>query len=379
MIGQYIDAAIAQSLKRSQVLKKKIPNPAVPRELMSLQSTCEQKLDEVDIRLKYLLEDELISQNHLSKERIRFLRRCMEDLDEVELGVSALIRANEDDVFMNRLIFKIHQEVNYPISPPVVSCISKDYFWINTRLRLMAVPPVEADFLLHMPDLYHEMAHLILSETSNPKTEPFRRSLSDFYLDIETHFRKRMEENRRLTGPKEYFEQILITLRDSWIIHWAPEIFCDLYAVATLGPAYAWSHFHLSAAICPNPFRVSLQSLMSHPPDHARMEALLSALQQLGYSSAANEIALRWTELLNINGAKIDGDYRKACPEHLLASSVKHALKGVEGIRADMKADSGGETVRHVLNEAWRTFWLSPSEYLENEAELSLRLRAVAE
>ena len=378
MIKRYLDAAITQSLRRSSVLKKKIPNPAVPRELMSLQSTCEQKLDEVASRLRYLLEDKLINQDQFSKERIRFFRRYTEDLDELELGVSALIRANEDDVFMNRLVFKIHQEINYPIYPPVVSCISKDYFWINTRLRLLAVPPVEADFLLHMPDLYHEMAHMILSETSNPKTEPLRESLSDFYMDVEAYFQNKIEENRKLTGPKEYFEQILMNLRDSWIMHWAPEIFCDLYAVATLGPAYAWSHFHLSASKCPNPFRVNVQGLMSHPPDHARMETLLVALRQLGYTSASDEITKRWTELLNLNGARIDGDYRKACPEHLLEKSVDHALTGVKGIRANTKEDMDKECVGYLLNEAWRTFWQSPADYPENEARLIVRLRKAA-
>ena len=37
---------------------------------------------------------------------------------------------------------------------------------------------------------------------------------------------------------------------------WANEIFCDLFAIYTLGPAYAWAHFHLTARHESDPYEV---------------------------------------------------------------------------------------------------------------------------
>ena len=66
--------------------------------------------------------------------------------------------------------------------------------------------------------------------------------------------------------------------RESWVKIWTEEFFCDLFAVNTLGPAYAWSHLHLTAKRGDEPFEVPVFRAASHPADDARMRAMLSAL-----------------------------------------------------------------------------------------------------
>lgn len=149
-------------------------------------------------------------------------------------------------------------------------------------IGLLAVPLAEPDFLLHLPDLYHEVAHPILSAVNNPKTDGFQSEFGKFIGIIIEFFAKRRAEISRQTGPKNQhmFEAGVLELY--WVKHWSIELFCDLFATYTLGPAYAWSHLHLTAATDADPFAVKLGKLASHPTNSARMEVILEALGRLG-------------------------------------------------------------------------------------------------
>ena len=87
------------------------------------------------------------------------------------------------------------------------------------------------------------------------------------------HLENERAANLKSTGPKEYFGQALDFFEYFWVRGWANEIFSDLFAIYTRGPAFAWSHFHLTAG-----------------RDHARMEAMLIGLDLLGFKKHATEI-----------------------------------------------------------------------------------------
>ncbi len=364
MIEQYLSASILQARERARVLKGKIPNPAHSPEFVALQRLCESRIDSIIQQLDYLLDDPTIRQKDLEGERLRFFRRALADLAALETtGVAALSRGHPDDVALNRIIYEIHREIRYPLAPPTGTSLSKDYFRIDPSLGLLSVPLAESDFLLHLPDLYHELAHPLLVEVNNPKIEPFQLEFTKMLDALTDHFERERVRVVRSTGPKEYHANVLGILERSWMLYWSVELFCDMFAVYTVGPAYAWSHLHLTAEHNADPCAVRDDILTSHPPDHARMEAILVGLGLLGYSDDRAAIEQAWGELLRMTGSKPGSLYRSACPKSIIEQCAARALEGTKGIGCNLAEPNMQGYIRQLLNEAWQVFWQSPEGY----------------
>lgn len=369
MIEPYLDAAIRQARERAKLLKAKIPQPVKAAELVALQRLCETRIDGIISQLDYLLTDRIILMKELVKERFRLFRRTLGELSQLETtAIAALSRVHDDDIFLNKLVFQIHKEINYPLSPPTVTCLSRDYFSINTALHLLEVPLAESDFLLHLPDLYHEIGHLLIATTNNPKVEPFQQELGKFLFAVAQYFESERAANVRATGPTGYFAQVLDLLERFWI-PWATEIFCDLFAIYTLGPAYAWAHFHLTAGHEGDPYDVRLARFMSHPPDHARMEAMLIGLDLIGFKKHAEAIHQKWDALVKSIGAIQTPMYRKACPQQLLQHAGIHTLNGTKKIGCRLVNEKTTDKVHDLLNVAWTHFWADPDDYRKWERD----------
>lgn len=378
MIESYLEAAISQARERAKLLKGKIPKPVKATELIALQQLCEAHIDGVINQLDFLLTDRTILLKELVKERIRIFRRTLEELSQLEASaIAALSRVHDDDIFLNKLVFQIHTEINYPLSPPTVTCLSRDYFSIRPSLNLLEVPLAESDFLLHLPDLYHEIAHPLIVSPNNPKVEPFQQEFGKFLLCVERYFEAERTANLRATGPIEYFSQVLDLLERFWIT-WATELFCDLFAVYTLGPAYGWAHFHLTATHEGDPYDVGIARFMSHPPDQARMEVMLIALELLGFKQDVKEIREKWETLVKSTGAAQLPIYRRACPRDLLEQAVVYAMEGTKRIGCRIVTNKTSGFVHDLLNNAWKQFWTAPNTYHTWERETMNTLKQLS-
>jgi hypothetical protein len=369
MLGGYVNSSIIHSRERARILKGKIPNPDIAVEFRALQTLCEQRIDDTIEQLDYLLSDPGINRPELAREKLRMYRRALFSLSRLETrGIVALTRIHPDDIVMNGVVNQIHREIRYPLSPPTVSCFSQGYYWIDHTLNLLAIPAAESDSLLHLPDLYHEMAHLLITAENNPKVEKFQCQLIKLYEQIDKHFEYESTHLTRSTGPKEALRLELELIRKSWI-DWAVEIFCDLYALYTIGPAYAWAHLHLCTQLPTQPHAISLDETSSHPPDQARMETLLNGLRKIGYGDDAKLIEDQWNQLLSLCGSSIDSTYLKACPDDLLECAVECSLKGTSEIGSRIAHPDVSDNIHRVLNDAWKVFWERPSGYLDWERE----------
>jgi hypothetical protein len=378
MIEHYLEAAIRQAQERAKLLKVKMPQPVRAPEFVALQQLCDNKIDDIIGLFEYLLTDPTILAKELVKERIRIFRRANGELSQLETSaIAALSRVHDDDIFPNKLVFQIHKEINFPLSPPTVTCLSREYFSINPSLHLLEVPLAESEFLLHLPDLYHEIAHLLIATANNPKVEPIQQELGKFLFAIAQYFDKERKANLRATGPTDYFAQVFDLLERFWI-PWATEIFCDLFAVYTLGPAYAWSHFHLTAGHGGDPFDIRLNNFMSHPPDQARMEAMLIALNVLNFQRQAADIQEKWNTLIKSIGAEQTPIYRRACPSQLIQQATEYTLEGVKKIGCRVASENTTGMVHDLLNTAWLKFWAEPNQYTAWERETIDTLKHIA-
>jgi len=376
MIDAYLNTAIRQAQERAKILKGKISKTVQYQELIALHQICQDRIDQQISDLDKLLSDQIIIRKDLIHERIRKFRRILADLALLETtAIAALTRYKGEDIYLSKLIFQIHKEINYPLPPPTVTCLSREYFSINTSLRLLEVPLAESESLLHLPDLYHEIAHLLIATTNNPVIEPYHLEYGKFLKFVINHFESERIANLRSTGPREYFRQAIDLFEYFWIRGWANEIFSDLFAVYTLGPAYAWAHFYLTAGNDVDPCDVNIMHFMSHPPDQARMEAVLIGLDLLDYKEQAMEIEKTWSALLEACAVKPMPMYRRACPQVLIQQAAINGLEGTKKIGCRIAHRGVTDPIHALLNDAWHKFWITPDGYPSWERETITKLK----
>jgi hypothetical protein len=374
-LNDYFIGSIKQHQERGRRLMERIP-PNLPREFHVLVQKCNDELSVLLDGLRVLLEDARMQLPNYQSERLRQFRRIAEHMGFLETtAIAALERHNADDIFLNRLIEIIKMETHYPLLPPVVTSLSQQYFHIFPNLNLLFVPLSEGDFLLHLPDLYHELAHPLVTEPYNPRVKPFQDALSRA-LDVVLEYvanEQQKEERRGIHAPQR-ISFYLYLWQKSWL-EWIIEFFCDIYAVCSIGPAFAWSHIYLCAKYSNDPYDVPTMSLISHPADDARMKTILYALRKLGFEDEAKAIKMKWDELIVISGAKAEPEYKRCYPDSLLQQIAEIAVTGVGSLGCRVAEPKTNTPVYSLLNEAWVEFWKDAKQYIAWERSAVQDLR----
>src|SRR5262245_53984811 len=158
-MDDYFIGALQQLLERARHLNTRVPRD-LEREFHTLVATCQAQVSRIVDTARFLLAEPAIRLPANQPERLRMFRRAVADLDVVEtIGFAAIERANKEDIRLNRLMDRIRLETRYPLLPPVVTSLSQAYFRIFPSLNLLCVPLTEGRFLLHLPDLFHEIGH----------------------------------------------------------------------------------------------------------------------------------------------------------------------------------------------------------------------------
>jgi len=104
-------------------------------------------------------------------------------------------------------------------------------------------------------------------------------------------------------------------------------------------------------------------SFMSHPPDQARMEAILIGLDLIGFKDQASSIQQKWNALVKATGVKPTPMYRRACPMELLENAAIQALEGNKRIGCRIAQKGTTSFIHDLLNKAWEKFWAAPTDY----------------
>jgi hypothetical protein len=360
-MDDYFTGTVLQLLARAGHLNTRVPRD-LPREFHTLVTACQAEVSRIIANLRFMLDEPVMRLPVNQPERLRMLRRAVADLDMVEtVGFVAIERAHKEDLRLNSLMDRIRLEIAYPLLPPVVTSLSQAYFRIFPSFNLLCVPLTEGRFLLHLPDLYHEIAHPLLRADNNPVVDPFRQAHDKVmeaalvYLDGEL----RAQERRR--GPAQMLHTLECWVR-SWV-SWSIEFLCDLFAAFTVGPAFAWSHLHLSIKRGGDPFAVPSYMPTSHPPDAARMSLVLKAFGRCGFRSEVASIEERWQQFVALVGTQAEPEYRRCFPDRLLDEMCRAAQDAIAGMGCRIASPSSCGEVYTVLNHAWVEFWRDPAGY----------------
>ena len=377
MLGEYFQGTLPQLIERAKLLKGKIPRK-LPRDYGALIKTCEMELADIIARLRTLQDNPSGKSSSLHHTRLRQFKRAIADLDRIETtAIAVLSRAQEDDHHANRLLYHICQEIGYPLVTPTVTTLSTGYFYIDTKLHLMFIPPAEGSFLLHLPDLYHELSHPLLTHQDHPVLDRLRTRYLECMAHIHDHFAAQRATEGPRRGPRAFKDQ-----SDLWELlwskYWLTEFFCDLFAVCTLGPAFAWSHLHLYLKMGGDAFTLpdGVRNI-THPADDARMRAMLTALRHLGFQKDAQEIDRRWQEALRLTADAASPDYLHCYPDSLVNFMVEKAAAGTAEMDCRIARPDTGDPVHLMLNGAWKKFWSEPERYQAWEANAVKELFAL--
>lgn len=366
MLEAYLEGASSQLIARATALKGEIPRP--PRqEFRALSEHCRRLLDQIIQDLRELLGDMEKEEENGQLFLLEF-RRLAAELDRIEnAAIAAMARGNKKEAAVNELLYRITDEIHYPIDPPTVSLLSQNYFYVNTDFRLLCIPLMELHFLLHLPDIYHELCHPLFLAEDDPNVKPWKSAFQRAQKVVKAHFTKELVALQNSRTSDSLVIGVGVAYK-SWRARWMEEFFCDLFGVFCAGPAYAWAHLHLHAERGRDPYRLP-RIPSNHPADAPRMTIMLDALSVLGVGTVANTIENRWRDLLATTGHAEPGDFHRYYPRKILTKCVEEAFDGFSGMQCKAWPGSMDDAVRRTLNSAWDRFWSAPASYPAWEKE----------
>ena len=358
----YLGRTIRDQVDRAQSLADEIPRRPGHAALERLAALCRATLDN-EVRLLEETHSNLGGEDASSAaEALAVIKRGASKIGAVEAyGMPPLHCQSEQSVFLNDVLTAIHSRIGLPFPCPAVSCTSSEYYFSHLPTNTVYVPLSEAAFLLHMPDFYHELGHLLLSRpTRDAKSRLALAGVADAIGAIDKWYRRQVGGTGHDSAP--------VPLRDSvkwmwtrWRVRWIQEAFCDLFALFAAGPAYAYSNLHLVLKMDDDIYGLYLFTDQEHPAGEARMRLLDAGMCLLGHSREALEVRNEWDVMAQLCGNP-PPEYDRAFPSQLLqevAEAIIPAL-GRSGLRGYSGAagmqDVGEDTVASILNDAWRGF-----------------------
>lgn len=356
-----------EQIERARSLMSFIPHPLDTPVLQPFADRCSRLLDEkIDHLLN--LQEIIESREDLDvRDLIRSVRGCVRKIKNIEsYGIPVLTHQYDKTDYINKFVFKLHQEINLPLLQPSVVCMSTEYYYFHPDLNLIYIPVGETEFLLHLPDLFHEIGHEVLYACGRElRLNSISDALSYAASLLTSHFSDIINRKKRETGPRKPIEMIKL-MHARWVDYWMLEFFCDLFALYTLGPAYAWSHLHLTVKSTDDIFNFPDILMQRHPSDESRMRMLLIGLEIIGFVEEAEDISKKWNEVTSQSRVKPSNEYRYAYPDNIMkefAKIVLDSLKDSSFKIVDLDYLETNYGIINVLNTAWMVFWENPAAF----------------
>ena len=264
-------------------------------------------------------------------------------------------------------------QIAYPFSTPIISAFSKGYYWSQPVFNLMGAPVLEEHSLLGLPDLFHELGHVVLFQCGDNFLADFRKQLHD-------HYSKERRNIRDEQKPQEY-EEIIVRVQEQWKDEWTSEFASDMIATFLVGSAYGWANLRLcSSSLSDDVFWPGpTDDASTHPSDDARTKAIIDMLNLLGLKSDAAQIEERWHDYVRLTNHSAPFDYALCYPAVLLEKLAKAVFIGCAelGLKPFTSQSQMHSSVNIpiLLNEAWQEFLKEPEKYPNWEANRLSELR----
>lgn len=354
-----------QALRVEKMLEK-LQSPAISREIDAsfLSSTIDQ-LTKLATEIKHLISSGDLDIDALAQNNIIRYNTFHERLLTLELfRYLVIIGYGKPEEYFKKKIQRIYTEVNCFQTPPIITTISnsENYYWALPSYNIIAVPSGEERNLLNLPDLFHEMGHLIYNQH-----ELFLKgNIEDIIADFYKKEQQRSILEQRPVSLKAFFDEKQLW----WFSSWVMEFTCDLIATYLVGPAYGWTNLKLTT-LSGGKNRI-YQDHPSHPSDESRMRAIFFMLRKMGHTTEVEKIEASWKQFLSATRNPKPSNYNYIFPQHIIEALADFVYDGCKLIDLTIYSE---QVTRHVnpvskmLNDAWELIFNSPDGYGNWEKE----------
>lgn len=282
----------------------------------------------------------------------------------------AIKNYKDPEIFFYRLISKIYKEHRINAIPPIVSTISNHdyYYWAVPYFEIIALPCGEEKSLLNLPDMYHEIGHLLHSMFKGKSCELSRNV-------VDKHFEKEIVRVVDDGLPVRY-KSMLEKVKHLWQVSWIEEFSCDLVGTYMTGAAYAWTNLKLLST--GHGSVKTFEYSNSHPANEARMRIIIMMLEKLGLKDDKQKVEAAWKLFLAETESFKPADYSLLYPDKLLIQIVDEFFTFYQNADLtsypELAAEKKG-AVAEVLNEAWHNGQTDPAGYFKYENDIIAKFR----
>lgn len=281
-----------------------------------------------------------------------------------------IINYDKPEEYFKKKINRIYTEINCLQKQPIVTTISnsENYYWALPTYDIIAVPTGEERNLLNLPDLYHEMGHLIYNQYEAYLKGAVEKNIHTYYDDEINRVHSEQRDPKLIPFYKEKEAR--------WINGWIMEFTCDFIATYLVGPAYAWTNLKLTT-LSSGKDRVYKDS-PSHPSDEARMRGIFFMLEQMDHSAEVVQLKNSWQEFLKATSNPVPPNYKYIFPHQIVEELANNVLVGCQTIDLTMyneQVKKFGNPISKILNDAWHELFNKPTGFKQWEEE---RIKEIA-
>lgn len=330
--------------------------------LESLHSDITNLIQSGDLTIPLLASSNIVKYNTFT-----------ERLQTIELfRYLAIINYGKPEIYFKKKITRIYKEINCLQKEPIITTISnsESYYWALPSYNIIAVPTGEEKNLLNLPDLYHEIGHLIERQYRHDFRSEFIPVLDSFYRDEE----QRVIDEQRDPGLVPFYRD----KHSRWLSGWIMEFTCDFIATYLVGPAYAYTNLKI-CTLSSGKDRI-YADFPSHPSDEARMRAIFYMLHRLGFDKEIGEIDTLWQSFLQNVNNPIPSNYSYVFPKKLIEALGQSVLKCCKKI--DLRAypdqlKKFNPPISRIINDGWVEILSNSPNYKGWEEQKILQIRGL--
>lgn len=361
---RFLEGLLRDLAKRCEVVKERLSAAPADPEVSDRALGAYQVVEQVRREVNSLLGSPGLSSPQLVPNHLQLYKRWYERVALAEYYPLPFIeRYGEHDRRLTQFCRRAAGEIGWTLPVPLVAAFSHQYFWTNPFFSLVNIPAVEGTSLLGMPDLFHELGHILLLHNHRDLLGDFLNEVA-LYIDSE---RARVDAAQRPPEYREKYDLLFVQWREEWVWEFAS----DMIATYIVGDAFGWQHLRLCASLSHPPYFPTLGEVAEHPADSARLSGVIAALRELDQST--DSLNKAWDDYMAVLGEARPPDYDLCYPESLLQSLARRVVGGCSSLGLKAIGDDQSTIVR-LIGEAWERFRSAPEEYERWERDALLRV-----
>lgn len=320
-------------------------------------------------RVEGLLSDPGFEDESIAQHLFFDYKRLAEFVKSMEVGPAfVLARFGDSDRAATRLLAHICDDIGFPHEPPICSATSADYYWTQEDGELVYMPFTETRHMLTWPDLYHELAHIVVARDRDNILVP----CEDITI---RYFQQQLQEARSKNWPTASID-ILADAEENWLDAWLLEFCCDMIAAYCSGPSYAWCNLRLCANQGLDP-KSLYRGNHTHPADWARAQAVDVVLQRTGWREESRAVLSDLEELVKVSSSQPLESFGLSYPIPLIHAIADTVIDYCEQSPLDGYIQGQERTgPTQGIHEAWTAFHDTPDDFCTNESTMSKELLA---